>query len=143
MAGFFNDINSCWRNFKQAIITSLVNLFICRVNHVVSTRNFTIRYRQIIETESSEKLTFDEQTCLSEDEKHTSNVAEIQYQNHIKFYEIKSKISPWHLMIWSFGRSINIHIYVLPKEWPNKIKLARLFCYKVVGTWYLLFLVYY
>ena len=46
----------------------------------MSTRNFPIRYRQIIETESSEKLTFDEQTCLSEDEKHTSNVAEIQYQ---------------------------------------------------------------
>ena len=46
----------------------------------MSTRNFPIRYRQIIETESSEKRTFDEQTCLSEDEKHTSNVAEIQYQ---------------------------------------------------------------
>ena len=34
----------------------------------------------LIETESVEKLTFDEQTCLSEDQKHTSNVAKIHYQ---------------------------------------------------------------
>ena len=38
------------------------------------------RYRQIIETESAEKFTLDEQTCLSEDQKHTSNVAKIHYQ---------------------------------------------------------------
>ena len=38
------------------------------------------RYRQIIETESAEKRTLDEQTCLSEDQKHTSNVAKIHYQ---------------------------------------------------------------
>ena len=38
------------------------------------------RYRQIIKTESAEKLTYDEQTCLSEVEKHTSNVAKIHYQ---------------------------------------------------------------
>ena len=37
------------------------------------------RYRQIIETESAEKLTFDEQTCLSEDQKHTSTVTTIYY----------------------------------------------------------------
>ena len=41
------------------------------------------RYRQIIETESAEKLTLDEQTCLSEDQKHTSNVAKIHYQKLI------------------------------------------------------------
>ena len=38
------------------------------------------RYRQFIETESAEKLTLDEQACLSEDQKHTSNVAKIHYQ---------------------------------------------------------------
>ena len=38
------------------------------------------RYRQIIETESAEKFTLDEQTCLSEDQKHTSNVAKIYHQ---------------------------------------------------------------
>ena len=38
------------------------------------------QYRQIIETESAEKLTLDEQICLSEDQKHTSNVAKIHYQ---------------------------------------------------------------
>ena len=38
------------------------------------------RYRQIIETESAEKLTLDEKTFLSVDQKHTSNVAKIHYQ---------------------------------------------------------------
>ena len=38
------------------------------------------RYSQIIETESAEKLTLEEQKCLSEDQKHTLNVAKIHYQ---------------------------------------------------------------
>ena len=38
------------------------------------------RYRQIIETESSEKLSIDDQHALSEDQKHTSLVAKIHYQ---------------------------------------------------------------
>ena len=38
------------------------------------------RYRQIIETETAEKLTVDKQTCLSEDQKHTLTVAKIHYQ---------------------------------------------------------------
>ena len=38
------------------------------------------RYRQIIETESSEKLTVEEQQLLSEEQKHTSNVAKIHYK---------------------------------------------------------------
>ena len=36
--------------------------------------------RQIIETESAENFTLDEETCLSEDQKHSSNVAKIHYQ---------------------------------------------------------------
>ena len=39
------------------------------------------RCRQIIETERAEKLNLGEQTCPSEDQKHTSNVAKINYQN--------------------------------------------------------------
>ena len=38
------------------------------------------RYRQIIETESAEKLTVDEQNLLSEDQKHTSFVAKVHYK---------------------------------------------------------------
>ena len=38
------------------------------------------RYRQIIETESAEKLTSAEQANISDDQKHTSNVAKIHYQ---------------------------------------------------------------
>ena len=33
-----------------------------------------------METESAEKIYLDEQTCLSEDQKHPSNVAQIHYQ---------------------------------------------------------------
>ena len=39
-------------------------------------------YKQIIKTENAQKLTLDEQTCLSEDQKHTSNVTKIHYQKH-------------------------------------------------------------
>ena len=38
------------------------------------------RYRQIIETESAEKLSLEEQATISQDQKHTSNVAKIHYQ---------------------------------------------------------------
>ena len=38
------------------------------------------RYRQIIETESAENLTIDDQQALSEDHKHTSLVAKVHYQ---------------------------------------------------------------
>ena len=55
-------------------------------------------------------------------------VAGIPYWTEIKFYEIKSKISPSHLMLWSVDRKMNIYIFALPKELPNKMKLARLFC---------------
>ena len=38
------------------------------------------RYRQIIETESAEKLDSEDQMALSEDQKHTSQVAKVHYQ---------------------------------------------------------------
>ena len=38
------------------------------------------RYRQIVETESAEKLSPSEQSHVTEDQKHTSNVAKIHYQ---------------------------------------------------------------
>ena len=38
------------------------------------------RYRQIVETGRAEKLTPSEQSNLTEDQKHTSNVAKIHYQ---------------------------------------------------------------
>ena len=38
------------------------------------------RFRQIIETESAERLTVDEQQVISEDQKHTSTVAKVHYQ---------------------------------------------------------------
>ena len=66
------------RNGKQ--ISKLSNIFGRVVFLAIGKYINPTRYRQIIETESAEKLTFEEQTCLSEDQKHTSNVAKIHYQ---------------------------------------------------------------
>ena len=63
------------RNGKQ--ISKLRAVFLAIGKYINPTR-----YRQIIETESAQKLTLDEQTCLSEDQKHTPNVAKIHYQKH-------------------------------------------------------------
>lgn len=38
------------------------------------------RYRQIVETESADRLTVEEQSHISEDQKHTSNVAKVFYK---------------------------------------------------------------
>ena len=40
------------------------------------------RYRQIIETESAEKLSLEDQTNISLDQKHSSQVARIYYQKN-------------------------------------------------------------
>ena len=66
------------RNGKQ--ISKLSNIFGRVVFSAIGKYINPTRYRQIIETESAEKLTVDEQTYLSEDQKHTSNVAKIHYQ---------------------------------------------------------------
>ena len=66
------------RHGKQ--ISKLSNIFGRVVFLAIGKYINSTRYRQIIETESAEKLTFDEQTCLSEDQKHTPNVAKIHYQ---------------------------------------------------------------
>ena len=50
------------------------------------------RYRQIVETESAEKLSIEEQNFLSEDQKHTSNVAKVHYKKcHSRFIAEKGK----------------------------------------------------
>ena len=41
------------------------------------------RYRQIIETESSETLEVHEQEWVSEDQKHSSNVARLHYRKKV------------------------------------------------------------
>ena len=66
------------RNGKQ--ISKLSNIFGRIVIFAIGKYINPTRYRQIIETESAEKLTVEEQACLSEDQKHTSNVAKIHYQ---------------------------------------------------------------
>ena len=48
------------------------------------------RYRQVVETASAEKLSVEEQKRLSEDQKHTSHVAQVYYQ------KIRSRVIAQH-----------------------------------------------
>ena len=66
------------RKGKQ--ISKLSNIFGRIVFLAIGKYMNPTRYWHIIETESAEKRTADEQTCLSEDPKHTSIVAKIHYQ---------------------------------------------------------------
>jgi len=48
------------------------------------------RYRQIVETESSERLNLQEQQYVSEDQKHSSKVAQVFYKKkHSRKVELK------------------------------------------------------
>ena len=66
------------RNGKQ--ISKLSNIFGRIVFLAIGKYINPTRYRQIIETESAEKLSVEEQADITEDQKHTSNVAKIHYQ---------------------------------------------------------------
>ena len=66
------------RTGKQ--ISKLSNIFGRVVFLAIEKYINLTQYRQIVETESAEKLTADEQTWLDEDQKHMSNVANIHYQ---------------------------------------------------------------
>ena len=83
------------RNGKQ--ISKLSNIFGRIAFLAIGKWINPTRYRQIIETESAEKLTVEEQAFLSEDEKHTSNVAKIHYQK-IKSENIAMKAK------WCLGK---------------------------------------
>ena len=72
------DYVSICRNGKQ--ILKLSSIFGRVVFLAIGKYINRTRYRQIIETESAEKLTLDKQTYLSEDQKHTSNIVKINYQ---------------------------------------------------------------
>ena len=65
------------RNSKE--ISKLSNTFGRIVFLAIGKYINPTRYRQIIETESAEKLTLEEQAFLSKDLKHTSNVTKIHY----------------------------------------------------------------
>ena len=66
------------RNGKQ--LSKLSNIFGRIVFLAIGKYINPTRYRQIIETESAEKLSIEEQAMITEDQKHTSNVAKIHYQ---------------------------------------------------------------
>ncbi|CAB4024699.1 partial [Paramuricea clavata] len=66
------------RNGKQ--FQKLTDLFSVLVFEAIGKYIHPTRYRQIIETESSQVLLPNEQKWISEDQKHSSNVARVHYQ---------------------------------------------------------------
>jgi len=61
-------------------LTRLGDIFGRMVYQAIGKYIHPTRYRQIVETESAEKLSTEEQTFLSEDQKHTSTVAQVHYK---------------------------------------------------------------
>ena len=61
-------------------LTRLGDVFGRMVFQAIGKYVHPTRYRQIVETESAAKLTIEEQRFLSEDQKHTSNVAKVHYK---------------------------------------------------------------
>ena len=66
------------RNGNQ--IVNLGDMFGRLVYQAIGKYINPTRYRQIIETESSERLSAEEQAIVTLDQKHTSNVAKVHYQ---------------------------------------------------------------
>ena len=66
------------RNGKQ--FQKLTDLFSVLVFEAIGKYIHPTRYRQIIETQSAEFLLPKEQKWISEDQKHSSNVARVHYQ---------------------------------------------------------------
>ena len=59
---------------------SLTSAMVMLVHQAIGKNINPTRYRQIIETESSDRLTLDEQRVISEDQKHSSRVAKVYYK---------------------------------------------------------------
>lgn len=78
------------RNGMQ--LTRLGDIFGRLVYQAIGKYIHPTRYRQIVETESAERLTMEEQSHISEDQKHTSNVAKVHYKKvHSRFIAEKGK----------------------------------------------------
>jgi len=60
----------------QSLTTSMTML----VHEAIGKYIHPTRYRQIVETESSERLTLEEQHFITEDQKHSSHVAKVHYK---------------------------------------------------------------
>lgn len=71
---------------------SLTNAMTMIVHQAIQKYINPTRYRQIIETESSDRLTIEEQRYISEDQKHSSQVAKIFYKKkHSRKVAIEGK----------------------------------------------------
>ena len=76
------------KNGKQLV--KLTELFGNLVYQAIGKYIHPTRYRQVVETASAEKLSVEEQKRLSEDQKHTSHVAQVYYQ------KIRSRVIAQH-----------------------------------------------
>ena len=70
-------------NSNGKMCTNLCHSMIIIVYAAIGKHIHPTRYRQIIETASSEQLTLEEQAIISKDQKHHSNVAEVSYKKRL------------------------------------------------------------
>ena len=75
-------------------LTRLGDIFGRLVYQAIGKYVHPTRYRQIVETESEERLNAEDQMYISEDQKHTSNVAKVHYKkSHSRIVAEKGRIA--------------------------------------------------
>ena len=88
---YINDIRPCLNPQCDFLLVStngtqfqsLTTAMSMMVHQAIGKHINPTRYRQIVETESSERLTLQEQQYISEDQKHSSIVAKINYKKKV------------------------------------------------------------
>ena len=70
-------------NSNGKMCTNLCHSMIILVYAAIGKHIHPTRYRQIIETASSENLNIEEQAIISKDQKHSSNIAEVSYKKRL------------------------------------------------------------
>ena len=88
---------------------SLTTAMTMMVHQAIGKHINPTRYRQIVETESSDRLTLEEQQYISEDQKHSSTVAKIYYKKkHSRQVAIEGKKCMEKMAAKSRENSVNL-----------------------------------
>jgi len=93
------------KNGKQ--LSNLGDIFGRMVYQAIGKYVNPTRYRQIIETESAKLLSVNEQSLISLDQKHTSNVAKVHYQK-LRSREVAQKSSECMKKMIQIGKSAEL-----------------------------------
>lgn len=75
--------NFVFLNTNGAMQQNLCNCMSILVHQAIGKYIHPTRYRQIVETESVERLSAEDQQAISKDQKHSSHVAQVHYQKKL------------------------------------------------------------